>query len=95
MRKSSFHFPTFCQFHVRVNARPFMGYDVMRTADSWLAANLTDTMIHLEVKYSADEPDWKSVPARWQRLFRENWRHINSWGWRACIQQYVKDSQPS
>jgi hypothetical protein len=73
--------------HARVKARPDAGYDVMRTADTWLATNLADTMLYCECRAGLEVDE--KTPSHWYVTLRKIERDLASWGWRACINHYL------
>lgn len=81
------NFPTFMKLYARrTAAKERSGFDVMRTADCWLAAELADAQTELEV-CNEDDVDWDHVPARWAASFELIRKGLNCAGWRANLNQ--------
>jgi hypothetical protein len=82
-------FPTFTHHHLRRAARPLAGFDCQRTADSWLAAELADELLTVEVKRWSSRKLEDRAQSRWSWLFEDIRQGLNASGWQANIDYHL------
>lgn len=83
------NFPSFAHHHVRRAARPRLGFDCARVADSWLAAELADELLTTEVKKWSAAKLLNKAQSRWSWLFEDIRQGLNRSGWEANIDYHL------